>query len=65
MIHAKHAARTDWMAKAKAAHGASYANLANAVVGAFPCNHAQGKSFCTIRAKPCTQVPLTTKSKAK
>lgn len=56
-LHARQRARADWVAKAAAAHGASYASLANAVVGAFVCNHAQGKSFCTIRAKPCTQVP--------
>lgn len=65
IVHARHFARGDWMTKAKAAYGASYANLSLAQVGAFPCNHAQGQVFCTIRAKPCTRVPLTTKSKAK
>jgi len=54
---ARHKARADWVAKATAEHGAAYASLANAMVGAFVCNHAQGKSFCTIRAKPCTTVP--------
>lgn len=60
-IHARHFALGDWMAKVKAAHGAAYASPAQAQIGAFVCNPAQGQTFCTIRARPCGTPPLMAK----